>query len=503
MKKNIALAFLTPFFVAPVLILAQEETKAPAAEAPAAEATAEATEAAPAATEASSSVVADAAEATAEVVADTAAAVVDTAGSLVEGAASVFERATTRDAWDIRLSVFAQYGDNRDSVPDHYDADVDERYRYKKEDDICFGIQPSAAFTGSFADNQHYKLGYSPIYQYWTNPRVGSKRNELSHAALAEYRYVHDTRNEFSIRDSFKYIQNDYWYLHSDDVEQHNYLNKRRTEHEQAHYDNTLGGLWKTLLGEHTALSLNGYWNTIRYDDDEVAATEDEDKYVAIAKLMQALNGRFSYGVFAKYECWDESGKAWDRNSTTVDKVPRGIDTYTIGLAATYRASARFSIDAKYGWEWVKYEADSIDDRDFPGDGDISATYAFSLRTKGTFGFRYGVTEAWVYPFASQDLYSFYTTFQTRHTKRLFSTIRLEYKIAEYDLKYVPVEARSEAFMDSHDGDKKDLYAEFGVNYRWNQNLDFSVTYSYEDVDSDVSTSYSENTVILRATYLF
>jgi hypothetical protein len=503
MKKNIALAFLTPFFVAPVLILAQEETEAPAAEAPAAEATAEATEAAPAATEAGSNVVADTAEATAEVVADTAAAVVDTAGSIVEGAASVFERATTRDAWDIRLSVFAQYGDNRDSVPDHYDADVDERYRYKKEDDICFGIQPSAAFTGSFADNQHYKLGYSPIYQYWTNPRVGSKRNELSHAALAEYRYVHDTRNEFSVRDSFKYIQNDYWYLGTDDVEKHAYLNKRRNEHEQAHYDNTVTGLWRFQLTPLTAVNLSGYWNTIRYDDDFVASTEDEDKYTAILQLLRSYNAQWSYGLFLKYEAWDESGKSWNNGKNAVEDLPRGIETYTVGLSVAYRASGRLTIAGKYGWEWIDYEADSIDDRDFPGDGDISATYAFDTRTKGILGFRYGVTESWVYPFASQDLYSFYTVLHTRHTKDLSSAIRLEYKIAEYDTKYIPDEARNAKYMAKHEGEKKDLYADFSVTYRWSSKLDLTLSYSYEDVDSDYSTTYHENTVGARVTYLF
>ena len=199
----------------------------------------------------------------------------------------------------------------------------------------------------------------------------------------------------------------------------------------------------------------------------------------------------------------DESGKAWKSGSATVDEVPRGIDTYTIGLAASYRASARFSIDAKYGWEWVKYEADSIDDRDFPGDGDISATYAFSLRTKGTLGFRYGVTEAWVYPFASQDLYSFYASLNFVHTQRVTTHYRLTYKISEYDWKYVPDAARTESFEKSHDGEKKELVAEAAINYRWNTSLNLSLSYTYVTVDSDVSYDYDDNTVCARATYFF
>lgn len=483
MKNNIAFAFLSTLLVAPVLTMAQEEAAAaPETAAPAAET----------------------ASGAGEVAAEVAETVAETAEAVVDNVVSVFERASNHDAWDIRLSAFYKRGDNRDSVPDSYSEEKAEKYRYsEKEADVCFGIQPSATFHGNFAENQHYKLGYSPIYQYWTNPRVGSKRSELSHAALAEYRYVMDTRNEFTIRDEFKYIQNDYWYLDSSDVEQHNYLNKRRTEHEQAHKDNTLRGLWKTQLSMRTALELQAYWLSIRYDDDELAATEDEDKYVAIATLKRAWNSRFSYGIFGKYEAWDESGKTWNRGQSGPEDSARGIETYTIGLSATYRSSARLSIVARYGWEWIDYESDSIDDRDFPGDGDIAIHYAISMRTRGVFGVRYGVTEAWVYPFASQDLYSFYTTLRTMHTKRIASALRLEYKIAEYDYKYVPAEAKTNAFMASHDGEKIDIYAEFSLTYRWSRNFEITAHYSYEDVDSDVSTSYHENTYGIRATYLF
>lgn len=496
MKHSIAYAFISTFLLIPVISMAQEE--APAAEA---------AETAKTTTEAVADATADAANAVADAATDVGAAAVDTVADTAEAVSdaviSVFNRAQNKDAWDIRLSVFAERGDNRDSVPDHYDETVDEKYRYKKEHDTLYGIQPSVAFTGSFAGSSHYKLGYSPIFQHWTNPRVGNKREEWSHAAVAEYRWVMDTRNEFTLRDNFKYVQNDYWYLGTDDVETHNYLNKRRNEHEQAHYDNTVTGLWRFQLTPLTAMNLSAYWNTIRYDDDDVAATEDEDKYTAVLQLLRSYNAQWSYGIFLKYQAWDESGKSWNNGKNAVEDLPRGIETYTAGLSASYRASGRLTITGKYGWEWIDYEADSIDDRDFPGDGDISAMYAFDNRTKGTLGFRYGVTESWVYPFASQDLYSLYTVLHTRHTKNLSSAVRLEYKIAEYDTKYVPDEARTAKYMLKHDGEKKELYVDLSLSYRWNNNTDFTLHYSYEDVDSDYSTSYHENTIGARVTYLF
>ncbi len=507
MKHSIAYAFVSSLLLIPVLSLAQDEAAAPAAAdaeqstvAAVADAAADAAGAVAEATTDAAGAVADAATDVGEAA---VGAVTDTAEAVSDAVVSVFTRAKDRDAWDIRLSVFVQRGDNRDSVPDHYGDDVEEKYRYKKEHDTVYGIQPSIAFSGNFGGASHYKLGYSPIYQHWTNPRVGDKRDEWSHAAVVEYRWVMDTRNEFTLRDNFKYIQNDYWYLGTDDVEKHAYLNKRRNEHEQAHYDNTVTGLWRFQLTPLTAVNLSGYWNTIRYDDDFVASTEDEDKYTAILQLLRSYNAQWSYGLFLKYEAWDESGKSWNNGKNAVEDLPRGIETYTVGLSVAYRASGRLTIAGKYGWEWIDYEADSIDDRDFPGDGDISATYAFDTRTKGILGFRYGVTESWVYPFASQDLYSFYTVLHTRHTKDLSSAIRLEYKIAEYDTKYIPDEARNAKYMAKHEGEKKDLYADFSVTYRWSSKLDLTLSYSYEDVDSDYSTTYHENTVGARVTYLF
>lgn len=490
MKKTPIFTLFSALIAAPGMLLAQEEAAAKPAES-----------AAPAAAE--TSVVEEASEAVTEAAEAVAVATAEAAEAVTGSLVSVFQTASKKDAWDLRLSAFWRCGDNRDSVPDGYDTHHDgDRYGYVKEKDVVYGIQPSATLTGSFAANSNYKIGYSPIYQYWSNPRVGSLRKELSHAAVLEYRYILDRRNEFTVRDQFKYIENDYWYLGSADVENYHYVNRRRTEHEQAHYDNTLTGVWRTQISERTAMRLQAYWMTIRYEDEDLAAMNDEDKYSVLADLFRSYNAQWSYGVFGKYEEWDDSGVNWLRGDSEQRRVERGIATYTLGFSGTHRSSARMSINARYGWQWIDYDDETIEDRDYPGDGDISVTYAFTLRSKGTIGFRYGVTEAWVYPYASQDLYSFYSMLRTRHTQRLFSTLRLEYKIEKFDSKYIPNALRHEDYVTSK-GDKKDFYGEIALGYRWSKNFDFNVIYNYEEIDSDVSTSYHENTIGVRATYLF
>lgn len=409
------------------------------------------------------------------------------------------------DAWRLSLTVFAEFGDNRDSVPDHYSENVDERYRYKKEDDIKYGVQPRISYASRFSDAHSYKLEYSPIYHYWKNPRVGKDRSEFSHMAYAEFRWAADARNEFLLRDSFKYILNDRWTLDDEAVERTPITDKKHVEHEQEHYDNTVHLGWKHQLSSRTSIDLDGFWNTIRYDDEELADNSDEDKIGATLKLHRATSAQLQYGIFFRFLAWDDEDSVWTSQNGRyfVEKVERGIQTYTVGLSGTYRWDERLTFNASYGWEWVDYESDSVDDRDFPGDLNLSATYALALRTRGTFGFRYYVSESWVYPYASQDLFSFYATLQHAFTHHLTGTVRAEYKVAEYDLKYVPDQARTETFVKKHDGDKTDIYVEVALNYRWSQAFNVNVAYGYEDVDSDVSNSYSENTFRIRATYDF
>ena len=418
---------------------------------------------------------------------------------------SVLREIGLSDAWRLSLTVFAEFGDNRDSVPDHYSEDVEERYRYEKEDDIKYGIQPTISYASRFTDIHSYKLSYSPIYHYWTNPRVGKDRSEFSHLAYAEFKWSADTRNVFVLRDNFKYILNDRWTLDEEAVERTPITDSKHVEHEQEHYDNTVHGEWKHQLSSRVNFDIDGFWNTIRYNDDEIAENSDEDKIGATFKLSRATSAQFQYGLYFRFLSWDDQDTVWtSRDGRYVtEKVERGIQTYTIGIGSTYRWDERLSFTASYGWEWVDYESDTIDDRDFPGDFTLSAVYALTLRTRGILGLRYYVSEAWVYPYASQDLVSFYATLQHTFTARLSGSVRAEYKIGEYDLKYVPEEARNETFVKKHEGDKTDIYVELALNYRYSQAFNVNLAYGYEDVDSDISNSYHENTVRVRATYIF
>lgn len=409
------------------------------------------------------------------------------------------------DAWQLSLSVFVDYGDNRDSVPDHYDANVDEKYRYKKEDDIKYGIQPRLSYDGKISDTQSYKISYSPVWHYWDNPRVGSRKSEFSHLASAEYKFAADALNVFTLRDDFKYFLDDRWYLDENDVARSTAIDRKHVDHAQEHYDNTASVKWDHQVSSRTGFSIKGYWNIIRYDDDEVAEMSDEDKYGLRLDISRASSAQINYGFFLHYRGWDEKDSAWTSadGAYRTQKIERGINTYTIGLAGAYRWDERLTFKASYGWEWVDYESGSIDDRDFPGDLDVSATYALDLRSRGILGARYYVSEAWVYPYASQDLLSLYGILEHIFTQALTGRVRVEYKTSEYDLKYVPEQARNEKFVYSHSGDKNELWLEVGANYRVTRDLTLDLSYSWQDVDSDVSTSYNENTVRARATYLF
>ncbi len=407
--------------------------------------------------------------------------------------------------WKLSLSVFAYYGDNRDSVPDSYNEPADERYRYQKEDDIRLGIQPRLTYSGRLSGSQTYQLSYSPVYQYWDNPRVGSRQSEFYHTAFAEYKLMLDNSNQLLLRDDFKYVLNDRWYLGDEDVARSTAIDKKHVEHEQEHYDNTLRAKLSHRVSTRFSYDVDASWSAIRYRDDDLADEQDEDKFRVRVNLHRATSAQFSYGIYLRYSFWDDSDKVWtDRNGQPgYEKVDRGVQTYTIGISTSFRVDPRLTLRGSYGYEYITYESDSIDDRSFPGELNLAADYALSAHSRGTLGARYYVSEGWVYPYASQDLLSIYAVYRTAFNLHLSGLFRVEYKFSDYNLKYVPEEARYENYVKSHTGDKKDLYIETGIEYRYNQNLSFTLTYGYEDVDSDVSTSYHENSVRARATYFF
>lgn len=398
-----------------------------------------------------------------------------------------------RDDWvSFSLEAFGEWNDNRDSVSDSQGQDeVDARFDYEKTDNMKFGIGPMIHFYRSYKGS-HLRAEYGPMYQWWQNPRIGQTKTEWTHQAYAELRHNTGERMDLHVRDSLKYIDDPDLYMGSEEAP-FDPSDDRLTE-ENSHLDNRLSGGLRYRLSQRLYTDVDSYWRVKRFDDPYLADNGDEDSFGASIYTWIQQTALFSYGVTLGYDSYDRE---------SVDDLPMGLETYTIGLGGRYRVNKYVDVSASYGYESAIHENEEIPDRDYPTDTKLEFGITPNARARMVAGVRLSVVEGYVYPYVSQDLTAFYSSLSYRHTAKLSTTLRLDYRQCDYEEKYTNPETPDDAFYGSRDGTRDELFARVGVNYRWNDKLVLTGYYSHEDIDSDVTDSYARNTIGARVRYEF
>ncbi len=402
--------------------------------------------------------------------------------------------------WDFKLKVFAKWDDNRDAVPSHLDKLDPYGYEYEKEDSLNLGAQFTAAFDTYLDARNFVRFSYSPIYNYWDNPRVGGKSDEWSHYATAKYKYTVDSRSYFELKDEFRYTHDDFWYLTDADQERTR-NNDKRLENEQEHMVNYVEADYSREVTKLDTLRLLAGWRTVAYKDDEISDREDEDQFRVHARWLHGVSARASLGLYARYHSYMYGSKTVDDVDGEIVSTSRDLQSLSGGISGQYRVSERLVFNANCGVEQITYDADSIDDRTSV-EGGLDMTYETSADTRFSAGFDYSTVDGWVYPYASQDLSSFYAAFRCAHTENFSTDYRVAYKLSEYDTDYIPEENRKN-YADVSDGERTELVLRANANYRWNNGVTLTGYVEHINVDSDVSYEYDRNLVGASATYKF
>lgn len=414
-------------------------------------------------------------------------------GIVVACSAARAEEEVVRDDWvKFSLDAFVEWNDNRDSVSDTQGQDeVEDRFAYEKTDTMKFGIGPMIHFYQTYKSS-HLRLEYGPMYQWWENPRVGQTKTEWTHQAYGELRYNTGERMDFYLRDSLKYIDDPDIYMGSEEPP-FDPADKRLTE-ENSHLDNRVTTGFRYRLTQRIYSDLNAYWRTKRFDEPLLADNGDEDDMgVSLYNWIQQ-SALFSYGVTLAYTTYDRE---------SVDDLPMGLETYSIGVGGRYKVNKYLDVTASYGYETAMHENEEIDDRSYPTETKLEVSVIPSARARLIAGVKLDVDEGYVYPYVSQERTAFYSSLSYRHTSKLSTTYRLDYRQCDYEEKYTNPETPDDAFYGSRDGTRDELFARVGLNYRWTDKLQTSVYYAFEDIDSDVTDSYSRNTLGARVRYEF
>lgn len=409
------------------------------------------------------------------------------------------------DTLSFSLVVYGEWTDNRDGVSGDLPENPVEDYDYSKQDGFKVGIGPGIVFFRQSGKTEWY-VRYHPMYQWWDEVSVGQTQEELTHEASVELRFESGGRLDVSMDNRFKYIDDPDRY-EGDEVDLPD-IENRRFDTSSRHYDNRLGGDVRYALAPRWYSTLDSYWQIIRYDEEDMAEDSDEDKAGAEIGLTFQQTPLLGYGVQVAFDTYDR--KTLDTQEDG-GKVPMGYDSASIGVGGRYKLNKVTSFNANYGYQYVWHENEEIDDREYPTDAKFEMTLLPSERIQVLLGGTFGVTEGYVYPYVTQDKKAYYANLSYRHTPRLSSTYRLEYRNISFEERYADPETPDEDFYGEaaskprgeRDGVRDELFARVGVNFRWNDGLTLSGYYSFEDVDSEVSDPYSKNIVGIRANYRF
>lgn len=410
----------------------------------------------------------------------------------------------------LSLTVGVKHSDNRDSTPSGYmvkDELID------KKDQTEMWIQPTISLNRFVEGKYRISLSYSPSYTYFDNPRDGGTENELSHTARGLIEYYLGARTELTISDNYWWSGNKDWYYGEDYV----FAPDERELRNDDYYKNELALAIKRDVGADNYIRVSGRWNIKRYDKKNLADYGDEDEYVLLAEVMRREGRHLSYGVYSEFTAFDRSngGSPDAFGSEKVDEIDTGVQYLNTGIQLKYdfMGNQKVVLSARTGYNYLWYKATDIKDDDMIGDSVVELLLFQQARTSGKIGLKYGKEYGNVFPYSSQDNTTLFASVSQLLGRKsnLRVGIDAEYRTRKYELVKIDPDAESYGYYQqwteergyAKDATLDTTFIRLYASYKWTADLSTSLFYSYEDVDSEVDSSYTVNTVGFSATYRF
>ena len=411
----------------------------------------------------------------------------------------------------LSLTVGVKHTDNRDTVPSGYL--VDGEY-IKKRSQAEMWIRPTI-YLNRFVDGKYrVNLSYGPSYTYFDNPRDGGTKNEWSHSARGLFEFDIGPRTQISISDNFWWSGEKDWHYGQDYV----FSPDERDTRNDDYYRNELAASIKRDIASDNWARITGRWKIKRYDESRLADYGDEDEYVLLAELMRRYGRHLSFGVYSEYTAFDRSnGSSPDAfgGSSSVGEIDTGVQYINTGIQAAYDlfGNKNVVLSARTGYNYIWYKANDIKSDDMLGDSVVELLLFQQDRTSGRIGLKYGMEYGNVFPYSSQDNTTVFASVSQLlgRQNKLRIGADVEYRRRKYELIKIDPEAEGYGYYAqwrenrgyAGDAYRDSTYVRLHATYKWTADLSTSLFYSYEDVSSEVDTSYTENTVGVNATYRF
>ena len=370
-----------------------------------------------------------------------------------------------------------------------------------KEDQTSWYVAPTIRIRREIVDLLHLDASYSPVWTRYDNCRPGQEEEKWEHTVRLNLDYAFSPLTSVGLRENYWWSgQKDYFY--GDDDE---YDPARDDRKNNDYYQNRFEGFLVQKLAENgDYVKVGGRWRVKRYDEKALSKTNDEDEWGAYGEFMHVFSRTFSFGVFADYTGWDRESEP---------EFDLGVDYLTVGFKAICDLSGdgNHLLEARVGYNHAWYESDDLDDQDLIGDSQVELKLFQQTDTQLFAGVRYGRTFANVYPFSSQeDLAGYASVRQYFGEDRRFSLgASVELRTRTYDAEddldpsaasYGYLQALKAANGGKSEYDRDSVFVRVSARFALTEHFGIGAFYTYEDIDSDVGSSYKENVFGLNGT---
>ena len=383
-------------------------------------------------------------------------------------AAQVMAEESQGDRFRFSVNTRADYTDNRDA----WEAD--------EESNWDFYIRPRADVLFE-TESTLLDLYYAPSFRYRTDPSNVQNDNEIHHDLGINVKHKVSRRLVLRLMEKFDLTDDA---AVSDDG--------ATVRGDRSYYLNTFGGSIDMLAAKRTEVDIYARNTIKRYDEDVVASTSDEDRTDVGAKLTQHLSNNMRVTLESGYSMFGYESPGM---------IMRDFDSLLLAAGGEKVLSNNLTVGGQVGAQMQSYDDDGIDDSTNPfAKLFVRGNTSPSLRLSGTL--THAVRDADAYPFASQEYSELRGVVDWDTTPQVTLTLSGIYRLSDYE-DVVPSAAALADFLGLTEGDETTIDVYGQAAYKVTDSCTLLLRQRFEDVDSDISTSYNKNTTTLELTKFF
>jgi len=334
----------------------------------------------------------------------------------------------------------------------------DNIYQEETDTDDSFKIIEEIEFLVNFSFTRTFlSLRYRPNYVWWEKREPDD--DDLNHDVDFILNQTFSPRVTFSLTDTLRRGQI------PESVDDGRIVR----ENDDFTY-NAANGTLGVLLHPKTKVEAAGRYLLLRYDNDDVAATEDFDLYVA--------------GLTLRHQLMPETTLIGELRGEEVEYEgpDRGSQSYYAGGGVEQIFSPNLLGSLRGGYQKKEFNDDVVGSEDSPY-ADLAVTFLPSPATRLTANVGYSLFETDVYPYASQQRTLFAASLAHDLTARISMYLSGGYTIGDYSADQ-SIEPGAVT-----DGQEELIQVSARATYKLNRSNYLELGWQYQDFDSDVAYS--------------